>query len=548
MLFALALRFDILLKENGNFQVPAFALFMQNSSYDWRYHAEPGEFSGFGLNGGTFWPRGKVLGGSGAMNAMLYARGTDRDFDEWKSAGNPSWGWDDVLPYFVKSEKNNKSSEFHGTDGLLSIENYESSEVDIKMKDFIAESFAELGFAEIDDINSNEFLGFTHAQGTLESGSRHSTAKAFLNREITGQRQNLHVIKFAHVTKVNFDGLKRVSSVEFVRNEEDVQLSVRVKEEVILSAGAVNTPQILMLSGIGPDEDLKKLGIEAIEALNGVGGNLQDHLITPYILAFHKSSAAAASFAEIASEYFSYLTKRKGIFSNLGSTDLMAFMSTVNDPRYPDVQFLNFMFAKGSAATLHHLLNIFNYKQEIIDSIVSSNNEADVLMIFTVLLNPKSRGTIKLRSADPFDSPKIFANYLQEPEDVQTVSRAMKTLRKMPTTGTFKRHEGEVVRAKLSKCDGFAQESNEYWDCYIRSMSITLYHPVGTAKMGPSSDASAVVDDQLKVKGVVGLRVADASVMPNIVSANTNAAVIMIGERAADFIKQERGNAGKDEL
>lgn len=525
---------------------------MQNSSYDWKYYTEPSKHFGFGLNGGVFWPRGKLLGGCGAINAMLYVRGVDRDFEEWKNMGNPSWGYENVLPYFKKSEINveqinSKTENYHGFDGLLNIETYGSSKADKHIKNAIAGCFAELDFKKIDDINANEYLGYTYAQGTLEMGTRYSTAKGFLNRGITDKRENLHIMKYAHVTKINInESTKEVESIDFFQTEKNVKMNVKVKKETILSAGTVNTPQLLMLSGIGPENHLKKFNIKMIENVKGVGKNLQDHLITPYIVSFHKSSPFTSTVDGIANEYFDFLLQRKGIFSNLGSTDLMAFMSTVGDEKYPDIQFLNFLFTKGSTDTLNHLLSVMNFKKEIIDSFLHKNDGEDVLLIVIVLLKPKSKGFIKLQSSDPFDAPKIFANYLQEPEDVQTVIRAMKTLQKMSFTESFKRHEGEIVSIKLDGCNQYPKDSNEYLECYVRHMSITLYHPVGTAKMG--NDSISVVNERLEVKGVKGLRVADASVMPTIVSANTNAATIMIGERVVDFINKDEGDATKNEL
>lgn len=529
---------------------------MQNSSFDWKYHTESSPFFGDGLrNGKMAWPRGKMLGGSSALNAMLYVRGNDKDFNDWSL---DSWSWHDVLPFFKKSERNlspeKLDAKYHGFDGLMNIENYSSFPVDEQMKQLISDCFSELGFPKLEDLNGDKYIGFGRAQGNLNRGHRQSTASAFLNPKLIGERKNLHIVKLAHVTRVTFDErTNAVDSVEFVRTDRSIKMTAKVRKEVILSAGTINTPQILMVSGIGQSKMLKKFGIKIVKDASGVGQNLQDHLIVPFFLSFHKSTAKSPSILDLPNDYFEFLTKQNGIFSNLGSTDFMGFVNTLNDSNYPDVQFLNFMFVKQSTAVLSHLLNLFNYKQEISHSILTANNEADILIIFTVLLNPKSVGSIELNDGNPFAAPKIQPNYLQNDADIATILRAIKILHRLPSTKTFNRHEGEIVNIDLPTCDKLNKTTDKYWQCYIHQMALTLYHPVGTAKMGSDDDASAVVDSKLCVRGVRGLRVADASIMPQIVSANTNAATIMIGERAADFIvkfhqPQTNENHFKDEF
>lgn len=502
-----------------------------------------------------------MLGGSSAMNAMIYVRGNERDFNKWHAAvGNPTWSWREVLPFFKMSEKNLRSpseidAKFHGFDGLLNVAAYGSNAADEKMKCLIRDCFAELGYNELDDINADRFLGFVRSQGTLSHGMRNSAAKAFLSQRALGARPNLHVIKMAHVTKLTIDEAtpKRVTGVQFiVQNQSKHKLTATVKKEVILSAGALNSPQILLLTGIGPSEQLANVRIPIVLNAPGVGKNLQDHIIVPYVVSFHKSTAHVTTLNELSETYLQYLFNRIGTMSNLGSTDYMGFISTVNDPLYPDIQIMNFMFEKQSTAVLTGVLRLFNYKSDIVDSIVDSNIEAETLLIFIVLLNPKSRGSIELRSANPFDAPKIFSNYFQEQSDIDTVIRALQILNRLPLTKSFNEHEGKLVHINITGCAHLlAKKCEKYWQCYARHMSTTLYHPVGTIKMGAPNDDDAVIDAMLRVKGISGLRVADASIMPTIVSANTNAAAIMIGEKAADFIAQHWTSvdaALKDEL
>lgn len=517
---------------------------MQNTTYDWKYLAEPSKTAGLSLNDRrSFQPRGKQLGGSSAMNAMLYVRGNERDFDEyWQAASNSNWKWSSVLNYFKKSEKNlspNADAAYHGFDGLLAVDAYPNYFADEQSKQLIGGIFQDLGFPTLHDINGESHIGFGHAQGTIFQGARHSAAKAFLHPSITGQRTNLHVIKMAHVTHVHIDKSKKVTGVEFIRMPETKTIKVNVKNEVILSAGSINTPQILMLSGIGPKNVLKKQNISVTKMLEGVGKNLQDHIIVPYVVSFHKSTAPSPSLQTLAEQHLQYVFTKSGMFANLGSTDYLGFFSTVKDEQYPDIQILNFMFRKQSIDTVKMLLGLFNYKANVIESVLAANQEADVLLIFVGLLQPKSRGFITLNSSDPFDPPKIYTDYLKEIEDVETLVRGIKIVNNISTSQTFVEHEGENVRIKLKECDAYEYGSDEYWTCYVRHLAITLYHPTSTAKMGPNSDKEAVVDAELNVHGIQGLRVADASIMPKIVSANTHAATMMIGEQVSDFIKRK---------
>jgi len=438
--------------------------------------------------------------------------------------------------YFKKSEDNqddyiNGDTQHHGTGGLLKVDYFDSQ---VAMRSIMIRCFEEVGYMPVVDINGDNYLGYTQAQVVAHKGQRFSAAKAFLIPAM--DRPNLHIIKNAHVTNLEFNNDGSVKGVKFLINES-VEQSAIVRKEVVLSAGTINTPQILMNSGIGPKEHLTNLKIKLIKDLP-VGKLLEDHVMIPYFLSFAKSSAIERRTRDIVDMVYQYLLQRKGELSDIGGTDFIGFFSTVNHPLYPDIQY-HMLYAYQNEPMLATVLNLFGYEDEIVESIVATNRYSETVIFFVTLLNPKSKGRIELRSADPFDPPKIYHNYLAEQEDVDTLMRGIRILRVLAHSETFNMYEGEDIKPKLTKCNKFKYDSDLYWDCYIRYMSTTLYHPTGTAKMGPDTDKQAVVDSELRVKGVKGLRVADASIMPKIVSGNTNAPTIMIGEKAADFIKEE---------
>lgn len=476
-----------------------------------------------------------MLGGTSSINAMIYIRGNRRDYDHWSELGNNGWEWENVLEYFKKSEDNRVEHVFadekhHGRNGPLKVDSFNSVQM-IKM--ILAEAVFELGYEEIFDCNGDKNLGFLTAQGTVDYGSRCSTVKAFLIPAMN--RSNLHIVKHAHVTELDFHSDGSVKGVKFMVGEK--KLTASANKEVILSAGALKTPQVLMLSGIGTQHQLNRHNITVRKELP-VGLNLQDHLIVPYAMTFHRTTSEPISITDYADAVYQYSMYQVGRFSNIGSLDFVGFVSTVNDTRYPDIQYHVFHFKKKQPE-LRILLKTIGYKDEIVESFGRANDQAEIVIWAVTLLKPKSRGKVVLRSSDPFDSPKIYHNYLTETEDLETIVRGINILQNITSTSTFKIHEGEEVKVDLPECAKLIYGSQKYWRCYIRHLSISSYHAVGTAKMGPDNDLRSVVDDRLKVKGVKGLRVVDASIMPEIISGNTNAPTIMIGEKASAYIKEQ---------
>lgn len=509
---------------------------------DWNYFTEPMK----GMKKGNYWPRGKTLGGSSAINGAVYIRGNRNDFDEWAKLGNTNWDWDSVMNYFTKSEDNRDASiasdrKYHGIGGPLKVETYENND---PIKKLWNQSFKEMGLELINDWNAETFLGYGISQSTTDKGTRCSAAKAFLIP--AKSRPNLHIIKHAHVTKILFNADKTVSAVKFTINN-DRELTVRATKEVVLSAGAINSAKILLQSGIGPRKQLIKHNIDIVENLP-VGRNLQDHVIVPLLFAIKKPIDKPFTMENHLNEFYQYLVNRTSSqFKGIGPSHFMAFISTIGDQRYPDIQMHTFFF-KQNDPWIREIFTFYGYHDEMIESIVRANQDYAITGFSSTLLRPKSAGKLVLRSRNPNDSPKIYANYFENKEDLDTMVRSLKWLRQLLVTPAMFDVSADIVKVNIKGCDEIIFDTDDYWKCYAEHMASTLFHPAGTTKMGPANDKTAVVDSVLKVKGVKGLRVVDAGIMPNVVSGNTNAASIMIGEKGADLIKEEWLSHYKEEL
>ncbi|GAB0095741.1 hypothetical protein DMENIID0001_111590 [Sergentomyia squamirostris] len=499
-----------------------------HGKYSWNYHVEPSDQYSISSDNGNYWPRGKMLGGSSAINAMYYVRGNNDDYNNWAALGNPTWNWDSVLPYFKKSEMNLNpeianafGGYYHSTTGLQAVQLFNSND---SINAVLIQAALEMGYQFLQDYNADKYIGYTYSQGIVRDGERVSAARAFLLPAMN--RPNLNIVKYAHVENLVIDDNGVVSGVN-VNLREEQKFAVTARQEVILSAGSINSPQILMLSGIGPEETLDSIGIPIIKNLP-VGKNLQDHPFICLLFRMDKSSAVEITPDEITKDFLSYLETRTEYFASIGLGQTLGYINQ-----------------KGQTADFKSLFQSLGYIEPIALAVSKAAEDSNVLMLLMSNLVSKSIGQVDLHSADPADKPRIFANYLSDEADLQLFLQTVRHYFQFLNTETFTKHEVEFFNIPIPDCDVLEFDSDEYWICYIRHMTSTTFHPVGTAKMGPTSDPDAVVDCKLKVKGTTGLRVIDASIMPVIPRGNTNAPTMMIAEKGADFIKEDWGFLGQ---
>jgi len=466
---------------------------------DWAYYTEPEGQLG---NRSLYWPRGKVLGGSSSLNAMIYIRGHRSDYDQWRDLGNSGWGYSDVLQYFKKAENNqNGASEYHGASGPLHVSNPRSVN---PLSEVFVDAAEEVGFKRNPDFNGATQDGFGTYQLTQRQGQRNSAAAAFLRPAMS--RPNLTVRTNVQAFEILFEG-KRAALVSF----QDLSGSrqERPQREIVVCAGAIGSPQLLMLSGIGPADHLRTLDIPVLCDLPGVGANLQDHPALP--MAYECTQPISLASAESIANLIRYMAFKTGpLTSNVGEAG--GFIKTSASCPTPDVQY---HFAPG-----YFIEHGFQQIKEHAYSLIPT------------LIRPNSRGRITLRSSNPLDAPLIHANYFADPRDMQAVVEGLRIARAIGETNAFAKHR------KRELCPGPGIKNDEKsLSSYIEKYAQTLYHPVGTCKMGPAVDKLAVVDSELRVHGVEGLRVVDASIMPVVPGGNTNAPTIMVAEKAADLIK-----------
>lgn len=480
---------------------------LQKRLHDWMYFCEPEPNVG---GRSVECARGKVIGGCSSTNAMAYVRGNRGDYDRWQSAGLAGWGFDAVLPYFKKQERwEGGADAFRGGDGPLLTQT-------CKYRDSLIDAYAEaatsLGHGWTEDYNGARQDGFGRLQMTIGKGRRSSAATAYLRPAL--RRPNLVVAVKALVTRVLFQG-RRAIGVEYV--EDGIKRIVHAEREVILAGGVINTPQVLMLSGIGDPQELDRIAVPVRADLPGVGRNLQDHVSV--ILMYHRKEPGPffhmMRYDRIARELPKAYLFGKGFAADVPG-GVTAFLKSRDDLALPDIQFLL------TAAPLGAWPYFEPFKAPFEDGFACR----------IVMLHPESRGTVTLRSDDPTAAPRIKQNFLSTDQDWKSLRAGMRMAREIAAQPAMRPY----VAAEIAP--GLAKTADADIDAHIRNTSITVHHPLGTCRMGPETDVLAVVDTELRVRGVDGLRVVDASVMPDMVTGNINAAVVMIAERAAELIRQ----------
>lgn len=472
---------------------------LHNPKLDWCYRTEPDErVAGRQIQ----WPRGKVLGGSSSLNGLLYVRGQREDYDRWAELGNEGWSFDEVLPYFKKSEDQERgASAYHGVGGPLKVS-------DLRLRRPIADHFIkaaqEVGIPYNEDYNGACQEGVGYFQQTAHKGFRWSTAKGFLRPAM--KRSNLRVETGAQTLRIIFEG-RRAVGVEYLQGGE--RHIARARSEIVLSAGAIGSPQILQLSGVGPTEVLQRAGVPVLHALPGVGRNLQDHLQVRLVFKTRERTLNDEVNSPLRKLWIGlqYVLSRTGPLT-LAASQVAIFTRSSPEVERPDIQFHMQPLSADKPGEGAHPFSAFTSS--------------------VCQLRPWSRGYIEIRSPDPLRYPAIHANYLDDDRDHAVVIGGVKVARRIAQADALRPHIiSEFVPGEQFQSDA------ELLDA-ARRHSQSIYHPAGTCRMG--GDEHAVVDARLRVRGLTGLRVADASIMPELVSGNTNAPTIMIGEKAADMI------------
>lgn len=522
--------------EGALMDVPVFAINMQAlSAINWEYKTEPSADNSFcaGMVGGRCnYPRGKVMGGSSVLNFMVYTRGHPNDYDRWAELGNDGWSYADVEPLFDRIENMLVPNEpRRNVSALLSISlpNFQSG----LAKQFL-QATAENGLPPV-SYNSKLKAGADRLQSTTHEGLRVSSNRAYIRP--FRQRKNLHTRTDSLVTRILIDeSTRQATGVELLVNGKLKQ--VYASKEVILSAGAINSPQLLMLSGVGDADHLRSHGIRPIVDNKNVGANLMDHISPEMFHVKTNSSTIYINDLFFPKTWYSYIKTGDTLISTAGGAESIVFLSDEPNGEFPDIEILQIT---GGLHSTRDTLGLTNYHPDIYERSYSSlrQHEGNVIALVMFPLRPRSRGTIQLHSNDPQKHPHIHPNYYSDPYDMQITLRGIRQMQNILATPTMQSLNAELADCTVPACRHLTYNTDDYWRCQARHLTYTIYHYSGTCRMGTNASAGAVVDSALRVHGVRGLRVADASIMPELVSGHPNAAVFMIAEKAAAMVAND---------
>ncbi|CAB3220578.1 unnamed protein product [Arctia plantaginis] len=528
--------------ENFFTDIPSIAPFFQLTEYAWPYFMEPQPGVCLGMeNNKCYWPRGRSVGGTSTINYMIYTRGRPEEWDRIASAGNYGWSYREVLKYYKKSERAHleglEGSPYRGTNGEMDIEF-------VKYRTPLIEAFLQAGRilgSPTTDYNSPEQLGFGHVQANIKSGKRLSAAKVFLRPN--KKRPNLHILPLTTVTRVLIDKYTKTAyGVEYVRNR--LKNKVRARREVILSAGPIASPQLLMLSGIGPKKHLQKHGLRVIQNLP-VGKTLYDHITFPgLIFPLNVTNIALNENRDgNVQNLIEWMQFGDNVVSSPGGVEGIGYIKTLasDEPdQIPDIELISLggsLLADGGLTGSKAIRRGMKITEQTFDAAFGSIDNTDAYSIFPMLLHPKSVGYLELKDNNPFSHPKMHGNYLTHPHDVGTLIAAIRYIQTLVATPPFQKYGATLHKAHYLQCPELSFNSDEYWECAIRTLTATLHHQIATCRMGPENDPLAVVDPELRVHGVHRLRVIDSSIIPRTLSVHTHAPAVMIGEKGSDMIK-----------
>ncbi|XP_060571854.1 L-sorbose 1-dehydrogenase-like [Ruditapes philippinarum] len=529
-------KYSVLLLEAGehfdydpNVHIPVLAFEYLHSDLAWLYKSEKEEGAFLGLKDETaVLNRGKGIGGSSLINACMYSRGSPFDFDDWeKKYGCKGWGFNDLLPYFKKAEdiqiEHLETSDYHGKGGPIAVTESEST----PLTDYFMRAFKALGYKET-DYNGKIQTGVSRVQNTVRNGVRSSTGLEYLGK--FGRKENLDISTNSFVTKMKIEN-SVATGVYFIKN--GIKRLVKAKRDIILSGGTFNSPKLLMLSGVGPKDHLKNVGIPLIKDLP-VGKKLDDHISIAISSRINQSVHLDKQKAQSIWALLEYTLFGTGPLTSLA--DSVAFLhidkARIGKER-PD--FMAFL-----VPTTFGDNKFLGYNETVASELIYPYVNTPGFNIMLTLVHPKGIGSVRLQSTDPFDSPILDTNHLKDRRDENALLAGIRIIEEMLSTEAMKSIKADLGMNKASFCSQHEFRSDDFWRCMLRHISVSFYHSTSTCKMGTKGDPTRVVDLDLKVQGIKNLRVCDASVLPAVPSANTNAAVIAVAEKFADMIKIER--------